>query len=86
MVAPQIDNLILAASNRVLIKPDAGDNPTTGVIVRRSNVGCGLFQISDVISNYDHVLFIPELAIEVNIDGEELLIMHVTAVMGLIPD
>lgn len=82
MASPVINNLILPGS-RLLVLPDEGDKPTTGVIFRRSVQGGGRFKGED---GSDHVLFCPAMTTEVNVDGVEYLAMQETAVVGLIPE
>ncbi len=89
MAAPVINDLILPR-NSVLVLPDPGELPTTGVIVRRSSEGGGKFESSNrtdgPLISYDHVLFVREMTTEVDVDGVEYLAMNQNAVVGLIPD
>ena len=88
MATPVINNLILP-NNTIIVLLDE-DSQTTGAVVERSPMGGGRFRAitggvggSDL--EYDHVLFIREMATEVEIDNIEYMAMHTNAVVGLIP-
>ena len=89
MTAPIINDLLLP-KNIVLVLPDEGEQSTTGTITNRSEQGGGHFESSAVTSgapmSYDHVLFVREMATEVNINDVEYFAMSECAVVGLIPD
>ncbi len=90
MAAPTIDNLLLPG-NTILVLPDEGALPTTGRIFRRSSEGGGHFSTvangnSGPVKEFTHVLFVRDMTTEVNIDGVEYLSMHISAVVGLIPE
>ncbi len=84
-----INNLLLP-ENVVLVLPDEGEMPTTGIIKRWSEQGGGRFESAAATSGksifYDHILFVREMTTEVEIDNVEYLAMHEDAVVGLIPD
>ena len=89
MASPIINNLVLP-DGRVLVLLDE-DSQTTGMIAKRSPSGGGKFRVafggvggSD--REYDHVLFLKEMATEVIIDDVEYMAMHQNAVVGLISD
>ena len=89
-MAVVIDNLILP-DNIILVLPDEGDKPTTGTIFRRSTMGGGHFRVGSggglgEESEYNHVIFVREMATEVEVDGIEYMAMHQNAVVGLISD
>lgn len=89
MATPTIDNLLLPI-NVILVLPDEGDKPTTGVIFRRSLRGGGRFQgengtYPNPIIESDHILFVREITTEVIVDEVEYLAMHENAVVGIIP-
>lgn len=89
MAAPVIDDLLLPI-NTVLVLPDAVD-ATTGVVTKRSSEGGGHFRTvangnSGPIQEYSHILYVKEMSTEVNIESVEYLVMHESAVVGLIPD
>ncbi len=95
-MAVTINNLQLP-DHRILVLPDEGDNPTTGVLIptgtifRRSTMGGGHFMVGSgdglgSETEYSHVLFVKEMATEVEIDEVEYMAMHENAVVGLIPD
>ncbi len=95
-MAVTINNLLLP-DNRILVLPDEGDNPTTGMLIptgtifRRSTMGGGHFMVGsgDGIgkeSEYSHVLFVREMTAEVTVNEVEYLAMHSDAVVGLIPE
>ena len=84
-----INDLVLP-NNVILVLPDEGDKPTTGTIFRRSTMGGGYFKVAfggvgGSNRNYDNVLFVREMATEVEIDEVEYMAMHTNAVVGLIP-
>ena len=89
MATPTIDNLLLP-NRRILVLPDEGDKATTGVIFRRSQEGGGNFigQVNDMTHpvQANHVLFVREMAVEVQVNSIEYLAMHERAVVALIPD
>ena len=85
-----INNLVLP-DLRILVLPDDGDKPTTGVILQRSTSGGGHFRVGvgnglGVETEYSHVLFVREMTAEVEVDGVVYLAMNENAVVGLIPD
>lgn len=89
MAVPVIDNLLLPVKC-ILVLPDEGSE-TVGVIVKASEMGGGRFnsvfvQAQSMPTLHTHILFIKEMATEVNVDGIEYLAMHECAVVGLIPD
>lgn len=82
-----INDLVLPY-NTILVLPDDGSE-TTGVIFRRSPMGGGVFKVafggiggSEI--EYEHILFVKEMATEVEVDGVEYMAMHENAVVGLI--
>jgi co-chaperonin GroES (HSP10) len=89
MATPIIDNLLLP-NIRILVLPDEGETPSTGTIYRRSEMGGGHFVGSvpgrNPIVESDHILFVREMATEVEIDGIEYMVMHEHAVVGVIPN
>jgi co-chaperonin GroES (HSP10) len=88
MAAPTIDNIMLP-THTILVLPDAPD-ATTGVVFRRSKMGGGRFQGMNgsavPIPESSHVLFVKEMATEVNVNGVEYLAMYERAIVGLIKD
>ena len=85
-----INNLVLP-DGRILVLPDEGDKATTGTIARRSLMGGGRFLVGSGSTigketEYNHVLFVREMATEVIIDDVEYMAMHQNAVVGLISD
>ena len=92
MATPIIDNLLLPRGS-LLVLPDVDDKPTTGVIERVSEAEPGrakFFASAGGTSAHPtdvgtHVLFLREMATEVEVDGVEYMAMHVNAVVGLIP-
>lgn len=89
MATPVIDNLLLPIEC-ILVLPDVGSE-TTGMIVRKSSMGGGVFnsvliQSQQIPSQHTHILFVKEMATEVQVDGIEYLAMHEHVVVGLIPD
>ena len=89
MATPIIDNLLLP-NNRILVLPDEGDNPSTGIICRRSEMGGGHFVVSvpgrNPVVEGEHVLFVREMATDVEVDEVQYMVMHDKAVVGVIPD
>ncbi len=90
MTAPVINNLLLPVKT-ILVLPDEGTLPTTGMIFRRSSEGGGHFSAiangnSGPVKEFTHVLFVRDMTTEVNVDGVEYLSMHISAVVGLIPE
>ena len=91
MATPVIDNLILPV-NRCLVLADE-DSKTTGVIFRKSAQGFFRLEQGQALIDeqqspavpYDHVLFIKEGAVEVEINGVEYLCMHQSNIVGVIP-
>ena len=86
MAAPVINNLILPKT-ALLVLPDDGEQPTTGVVVDTPIAGSSQFYTG----TYDHpadvgsrVLFVREMTTEVEIDEVEYLAMPVHAIVGLI--
>ena len=86
MATPVIDNIVLP-NDRILVLPDEGDQPSTGTIYQRPVSG-GRFWVGSggLGSQYNHILFVREMAAQVEINGTEYLAMHTSAVVGLIPD
>ena len=89
MATPIIDNLLLP-NNRILISPDEGETPSTGTIYRRSEMGGGHFVVSvpgrNPVVEGERVLFVREMATEVEINGIEYMAMCQDAIVGIIPE
>lgn len=92
MATPIINNMLLPGG-RILVLPDEGDKPSTGIVVRRSMRGGGIFKSSPSghvptppPEESDHVVFVREMAVEVEIDGINYLAMAQESVVGIIPD
>jgi len=94
MATPIIDNLLLPA-NRFLVLLDEGSN-CTGIIQSKSAQGYRRFiipqepvdpsQPSPTVQEYDHVLFVKEMAETVEVNGVAYIAIHGNAIVGLIPD
>lgn len=86
-MATPIHNDLILPTNRILVLPDEGENPTTGVLFRKSEINGGRFvgSVTPLLENA-HILFVREMATEVEIDDVKYMAMHINAVVGLIPD
>lgn len=87
MATPVINNLLLP-NHRVLVLPDE-TGATTGTIEQVADLGSVKL---DTKGTYEYptdvgrrILFIREMATEVEVNGVEYLAMHEDAVVGLIP-
>lgn len=84
-MATPVHNDLVLPSSRILVLLDV-DSTTTGVISRRSTLGGGFFKGgSDPEVESDRVLFVKEMATAIEIDEIEYMVMHVNAVVGIIP-
>jgi len=85
MATPVVNDVALP-NDRILVLPDEGNQPSTGVIFRRPVSGGNFWMDNgNLETRYNRVLFVREMAAEVLIDDTEYLAMHTDAVVGLIP-
>ena len=80
---------------RLLILPDTGKDDR-GVIYKSNLGGWRCLEISPEptepgefspqIENYNHIIFIKEMATEIEIDGVTYLAMHRNAIVGILTD
>ena len=85
-MATPVHNDLLLPLGTILVLVDGGSE-TTGTIFRRSAMGGGHFKAStDPIIESDHILFVVDMATEVEVDGVEYMAMGSDAVVGIIPE
>ena len=78
----QLSDFALPFRNTLIVLPDEGDKPNTGTIVRTSPSMSGLFmdEVPYVLDN--HIIFLLEATVEIELDGTDYLLMNKDAVMG----
>jgi len=81
----ELSDFALPVHNVLIVLPDAGVNPNTGTIVRNSAAMGGLFidEVPYVMDN--HVIFIREATVAIELDQTNYLLMHKSAIMGALP-
>lgn len=80
----QLADFVLPVHNVIVVLPDEGDpsEVNTGTIVRNSAAMGGLF-IDEVPYKMDnHVIFLREASVGIELDETNYLLMHKSAVLG----
>ena len=84
LVMSELSDFVLPVHNVLIVLPDEGEKPNTGTIVRNSASMGGLFidEVPYVMDN--HVIFIKEATVGIELDGTNYLLMHKSAIMGAV--
>lgn len=80
----ELSDFALPVQNILIILPDEGDpeEVNTGTVVRNSPSMGGLFKDEVPYAIDNHVIFLREATVEIELDETNYLLMHKSAVMG----
>jgi len=81
----ELSDFRLPVQNVLIVLPDPGEKPNTGTIVRNSATMYGLFKDEVPYEIDNHIIFLREGSVGIELDETNYLLMHKSAVMGAIP-